>query len=758
MSYRSQPYVFNKVKNGLEGKGIKSHAISYQVSTSGVTTPTGTWLASIPSVNPSQYLWTRITITYTDNTSIHAYSVGMMGATGDTGNTGVGVKSVTNYYLASASSSGVTTSTSGWTTTIQTITATNKYLWNYEVVTFTDDKTSPTTPCIIGAYGNTGSQGATGSAGNGISSITEYYAVSTSNSTAPTSWVTTVPTMTTTNKYMWNYEVIAFTNGTSKETAKRVIGVYGDKGSTGSSGNDGRGIKSTVVEYQVSSSGTTVPTSTWSTTIPSMSAGQFMWTRTTVTYTDNTTSISYSIGKAGTNGSTGATGSAGRGVKSTTVTYQASASGTTVPTSTWATTIPSVSASQYLWTRTVITYTDDTTSTSYSIGMMGATGGTGATGTGVESITTEYYLSTSKTSQAGGTWQTAMPSWVYGKYLWIRSKVVYKNPTSTAYTTPYCDSSWEAVKSVEADILAWCYNNDKTYINGSKIYAHSITSNQLSTDAIKSNNYVANSVGSFLNLVDGSFDSKFLKWTKEGVITATSGSIAGIKIDTTKLSASSTSSGVTQGYEITNSGSIHTYDRGSGIDYTLNLDANMLRMYSQTSSGSNPMEIKMTPYGIYMDGLGTSLASIYHNGSGTLTIKSMSSISLNCSSITSTNNINDTGWQNCSYESGFGAYNTTYSGLQVRRINGVVHLRGTVTNASAFTPTGDTSHRIGIMPSGYAPSHPEIFLCQGSGTNRFIIYISNNRGIYLSRYTSSTVYNETVPQSSWINIYATWFL
>ena len=468
MTYKSNPYVFYKVKNGKDGingnngsdgKGIKSHTITYQVGTSGTVEPKGTWLTYIPSVNPTQYLWTRITITYTDNTSVHAYSVGMMGATGDkgekgdSGNAGVGVKSITNYYLASASSSGVTTSTSGWTTTVQTITATNKYLWNYEVVTFTDNSTSTTPPCIIGAYGNTGSQGATGSAGNGISSITEYYAVSTSNSTAPTTWVTTVPTLTETNKYMWNYEVIAFTNGTSKETAKRVIGVYGDKGATGS---------------------------------------------------------------------------------------------------------------------------------------------TGSTGTGIESITTEYYLSTSKTAQAGGSWQTTMPSWSYGKYLWIRSKVVYKNPSSTAYTTPYCDSSWEAVKNVEADILAWCYNNDKTYINGSKIYARSITSSQLSTDAIKSINYVANSTGSFLNLADGSFDSKYLKWTKEGVITATSGTIAGIKINTTSLTASTVSSGITRGYEITNDGDIRTYNKGSGRDYSLQLTADNVTLYSQTSAGSLPKQMSLT--------------------------------------------------------------------------------------------------------------------------------------------------------------------
>ena len=80
-------------------------------------------------------------------------------------------------------------------------------------------------------------------------------------------------------------------------------------------------------------------------------------------------------------GSTGTTGAAGKGISSTSVTYQASSSGTTAPTGTWTATVPAVSASQYLWTRTVITYSDSTTSTAYSVGMMGATGAAGTNGT-----------------------------------------------------------------------------------------------------------------------------------------------------------------------------------------------------------------------------------------------------------------------------------------------------------------------------------------------------------------------------------------
>lgn len=75
----------------------------------------------------------------------------------------------------------------------------------------------------------------------------------------------------------------------------------------------------------------------------------------------------------------------------------------------------------------------------------GATGPKGATGTGIASMTQQYYMSDSKTTQTGGSWVDSMPTWSNGKYLWTRYKVVYKNPTSEVYTTPVCDSSWEAV-------------------------------------------------------------------------------------------------------------------------------------------------------------------------------------------------------------------------------------------------------------------------------------------------------------------------
>lgn len=72
--------------------------------------------------------------------------------------------------------------------------------------------------------------------GKAISSVTTYYAVSSSGSTVPSNWSTTRQSMTSTNKYLWSYQRIAFNDGTNADTTKTVIGVYGDKGNTGDTG------------------------------------------------------------------------------------------------------------------------------------------------------------------------------------------------------------------------------------------------------------------------------------------------------------------------------------------------------------------------------------------------------------------------------------------------------------------------------------------------------------------------------------------
>ena len=171
-------------------------------------------------------------------------------------------------------------------------------------------------------------------------------------------------------KYLWTRTITYYTNS-SRNTAYSIAksglngekGESGDKGDKGDTGPAGKGISSTEVTHQASTSDTSIPTGTWVTSIPSVAAGSYLWTRTIITYTDKTSTTSYAVGKMGN------TGAAGKGIKSTSITYQAHSNGTTAPTGTWTDLVPTTSAEKpYLWSRTILTYTDNTTSTTYSVG------------------------------------------------------------------------------------------------------------------------------------------------------------------------------------------------------------------------------------------------------------------------------------------------------------------------------------------------------------------------------------------------------
>ena len=422
---------------GAAGRGIASTTVTYQASTSGTTAPTGTWTETVPMVAAGSYLWTRTVITYTDSTTTTAYAVGRMGTNGANGTPGTPGADGATTYLHVAYSTAADGST-GFSTTDP---SGRTYLGTYTDTTEADS-TSPSAYTWVKIQGPTGS---TGPSGKGIASSTVTYQGSASGTTAPTgTWSSTVPTVAQ-GQYLWTRTVIVFTDGASTTTyAVARMGVDGEDGATGAAG---RGITSTTVTYQASSSGTTVPTGTWTSSIPSVAANQYLWTRTVIAYTDNTSTTGYSIGKMGATGADGAAGSDGRGVQSTAVTYQASSSGTTVPTGSWSSTIPTVSAGQYLWTRTVITYTDATTSTSYAIGKMGEQGAkgdkgsTGATGTSVTSVTT-YYRTVTKgaaapakptASPAPSPWTTTEPAYADNTELYRTDRIVYSTG-SFAYT------------------------------------------------------------------------------------------------------------------------------------------------------------------------------------------------------------------------------------------------------------------------------------------------------------------------------------
>lgn len=184
-------------QNGATGVGIKSIVNKYAVSSSNTTAPTS-WSTIVPTMTTTnRYLWNYEIVTYT-NGSTNETEKRIIGVYGNTGNTGNGISSITEYYLASASSSGVTTSTSGWTTAIQTTSDSKKYLWNYEVVQYTNGSRYTSKPVIIGTHGNngaTGPAGKPGADGYTISASRQSYVISTDKDGKIHSAVTTNTTI-----------------------------------------------------------------------------------------------------------------------------------------------------------------------------------------------------------------------------------------------------------------------------------------------------------------------------------------------------------------------------------------------------------------------------------------------------------------------------------------------------------------------------------------------------------------------------------
>ncbi len=146
---------------------------------------------------------------------------------GEPGEPGKGVNAIVEHYLATNSSSGVTTSTPGWTTSVQSVSQTKKYLWNYEEVFYTTGEVIGTDPIIIGTYGDSGV---------GISDIVNYYLVSGANSgvTHSTSgWERDPQPTTPSHRYLWNYEQVLYTDGSEVNTPPAIIGTHGENGEDG---------------------------------------------------------------------------------------------------------------------------------------------------------------------------------------------------------------------------------------------------------------------------------------------------------------------------------------------------------------------------------------------------------------------------------------------------------------------------------------------------------------------------------------------
>lgn len=187
--------------------------------------------AAVNKINETMvYLWTRVTTTYTDNSTSVSYSVAKQGSTGATGTTG------SQWYAGTGITGTSTTATAFADSGVANARVNDMYL---------NTSTGNTYKCTV--------------AGNATNA-------------------------------KWVY-------------AGNIKGVQGDKGNTGATGN---GISKADITYASSSSNTSAPTSGWQNTPPSVSPGQYLWTKTVFTYTNGGTATQYSVAKQGNTGAAGA--------------------------------------------------------------------------------------------------------------------------------------------------------------------------------------------------------------------------------------------------------------------------------------------------------------------------------------------------------------------------------------------------------------------------------------------------------------------
>lgn len=240
-----------KGDKGQEGAAGKFTELRYAKNGSTTTPPAlsksslnpSGWTTEVPTVASLEYLWQTTAVKSGDGkTLLSQWSApvrvtpyngvdGQDGADGKDGTNGRGIRSVTEFYGVSQNSKVRPTVWS--VSTVPTLSETNKYLWNYERIFYTDGSSVTTTAVIIGCYGDKG---------RGIVSITEMY-LATNLSTGVTKntigWSSSVQDISASRPYLYNYEIIKYSDNTTEETDVALIGRWGADGSDGQDGRDG---------------------------------------------------------------------------------------------------------------------------------------------------------------------------------------------------------------------------------------------------------------------------------------------------------------------------------------------------------------------------------------------------------------------------------------------------------------------------------------------------------------------------------------
>ena len=225
-------------------------------------------------------------------------------------------------------------------------------------------------------------------------------------------------------------------------------------------------LSSVNVQYALSTSDTTAPTTGWSTTAPAWENGKYMWQKTVWTYATGSTSESAATCITGAKGDDG-TSVTILGSYATLADLQ-TAHPTGNPGDSYL-----VGGDLYVWNG----------SAWEDVGQI--KGDTGDTGVGVSNITEQYYLSDSDTATSGGSWVNTCPAWVSGKYIWTRSYIEWTDG-STSYTTATiagaingANETASAATAAVLDIEGHVYYTGTTEIDGGKIRTGTVTALQI---------------------------------------------------------------------------------------------------------------------------------------------------------------------------------------------------------------------------------------------------------------------------------------
>lgn len=415
---------------GKNGVGLKSTTITYGMSDNETTMPTS-WTSNPPILVKGKYLWTKTQWMYTDLSSETGYQktyIPQNGAKGDDGlpgKDGVGLVNTTLRYAKSTD--GVNKPSGVVVANFPNEIKPNRSIVDNNVVTDFKVRLEQGKTYILSAETNgtfTNQHNPNQSSDNATiwlvnPSFSTWVVISDSNTANGTRYTHNRPTgeynirvngyrtdnstwvknivfedgtwsqdipMVNPGEYLWTRTTWFYSDGTNEQgfsVAKMgEQGPKGDRGNDGIPGKNGIGIRNTSVLYGLSASETMPPTA-WYENPPALVKGQWFWTKTVWTYTDNTSETGYQktyVARDGNDGNNGIAGKDGVGIRSTTITYAQGTSGTVAPTTGWTSQVPNVPAGQYLWTKTVWSYTDNTNETGYSVSKIGEQGPQGVKG------------------------------------------------------------------------------------------------------------------------------------------------------------------------------------------------------------------------------------------------------------------------------------------------------------------------------------------------------------------------------------------